>query len=218
MPRKPIKSNIATKSSKKYGKRPRRDNHKTASKNARIGFVAATFVLAAALISVSLGMFGYQKPATNNSTGSVQKQASIAREHRSLSQTPLSQAQLAQGATVVVGLYENSGTEPVNVVQGVVKYPADKLELISVATGDVFRQVAATDAATPGIVRIARSITPGSPSVEGKKLVVSLKFKTLRPTDVASALSVDQAASMVVSSRDSHNVLGRAGTSLELLQ
>jgi hypothetical protein len=111
------------------------------------------------------------------------------------------------GDVVDVTLYEDSGPQEVNALQSSLKYPAEKLALVSITNGVVFNQEAATDTATAGLVRVARSIKPGASPVKGVKPVVTVQFKVLEDSDSPFQLSVDQATSLLVRSSDSQNIL-----------
>jgi len=92
-------------------------------------------------------------------------------------------------------------------LQSSIKYPAEKLALVSVQNGVVFNEEAATDTATPGLVRVARSIKAGDAAVKGAKPVVTLQFKVLSDSDSPFQLSVDESASLLVRASDSQNIL-----------
>lgn len=181
----------------------------------RTSFVAAAVLLAAALLAISIGMTGYNRSDTSRQTGSSAA-VQTANNQASLTLKPLDHKELAPGTVIEVGMYENSLTDPVNAVQGAIKYPADKLRVVRVTTGDTFPQEAATDTASSGLVRFARSIAPQAAPVMGEKLVVTIEFEVLKTVDVASELIVDKQASYLVRSTDNQNILGNSTSSLNL--
>lgn len=87
-------------------------------------------------------------------------------------------AEMATSATLQVAIRVDS-PDLVNAVQANVSYPADKLELVGVDyTGSAFG-VQAEETKSSGLVKIARGVNGGSPSVTGDNLVATLTFRAL---------------------------------------
>lgn len=178
------------------------------AQNSKNLFAGVTVLIAAALISISVGMVSYHKYTSTNSLA-TQNGKGILFLH-----SP-NTGKLAVGQTIAVAVYEDSGATPVNAVQGDITYPADKLQLVSVQNGDVFSQVAATDTSTVGLVRMARSIQAKTSSVEGAKQVATLQFKVLPISNASGTtvqLGINQATSLLVRTADSQNILRSSGT------
>lgn len=169
----------------------------------RTRFIFFTVLIAAALVSISLGLMSYQtnKRATyairaTNENGVFFLQ--------SLDSDGTHKA----GETIDVTLYEDSGKQEINALQAAVRYPSEKLEFVSVKSGLAFPQEAATDTSNPGLIRVARSINPGDASVKGAKPVVTFQFKVLVDSDQPFELTIDDTASLLVRSIDNQNILG----------
>ncbi len=115
-------------------------------------------------------------------------------------------ASVDSGSTVNVVVRSNSGTASVNSVQAYIGYDAAQLQYTGLTEGGTFTNIAATDTATAGRVRIARSVQPGSAGITGDNPVVTLSFKVLATSGTA-ALTIDKTQSFVVSSTTNTNIL-----------
>jgi hypothetical protein len=110
-----------------------------------------------------------------------------------------------QGDDINVSIHINSGTDPVNAVESDLSYDSTKLQYVSTDnTGSVFPLVAATNA-TPGSVKIARAISPGTAPVVGDGLVAIVTFHALVGSG-SSNISI-ASSSAVVRSTDNTNIL-----------
>lgn len=185
--KKTVKSSTVKKSSAKGG----------LSRSYRTNFVASVVVGAAALIAIAIGFSTYTKPVAH--TASLGLGSLYLQQQKGQAVTA--------GSTVQVELYANSGTQPVNAVQSAIHYPSDKLEFVSVKTSSAFPQEAATDTATAGLIRLARSTGAGAPAVTGAKPVATLEFKVIKDTDAPTKLGIDMAQSLLVRSTDNKNIL-----------
>lgn len=136
--------------------------------------------------------------------GTSLKDSSQAATGGTLYVTPASSANGVPGSNVTVTLRASTGTNPTNVVQAAVKYDPAKLQYVSIADSSVFPTVAATDTATPGLLRIARGTLPGK-TVTGDNVVATVTFKVL--ASGSTSVSFDQAASMIIYSVDNTNML-----------
>lgn len=169
----------------------------------RTPFLFYSVLVAAALVAILIGLMGYQAvkkskyPVSATATNGVLFLQALG-----------SDGSHKTGDTVEVTLYEDSGNQSVNALQAGVKYPAEKLEVVGVKTGDAFPQEAATDTATPGLLRVARSIKPGEPTVKGAKPVVTVQFKVLVDSPDPFELTIDDTSSLLVRSTDNKNILG----------
>jgi len=173
----------------------------------RTRFVFYVALIAAALVAIAITLSTNDGGNAGNNNASSTTSSTGSMFLQSLSSADSHKA----GDVMDVTLYENSGSQAVNALQSAVRYPAEKLALVSVTNGVVFSEEAATDTNTAGIVRIARSIKPGSTPVKGAKPVVTLEFKALTDSDSPYQLSVDQAASLLVRASDSKNILSDQG-------
>lgn len=193
-------SSKTTKTIKAKAKKPVSKAVVAEQQHKRNKFVAAMVVLAAALIAISAGMYSHDRYTSS-------KQASAITGPGSMYLLPTSNEPVRAGTTLKVTLYENSGNDPVNAVQSDVKYPTDKLEFVSVKSSDEFPQEAATDTATPGLVRVARSVKTQEPAVTGSKPVVTMEFRVLQNADSPLVFSIDKTGSFLVRSTDNQNIL-----------
>ncbi len=189
-------------------KRSTTKKQSVATQDKRYRFVAGAVLVAAALIALATGMSGHNRQAATDSLTRQGKLSTTSTGGAALSAKPLSHQQVAAETTVSLDLYENSGTTAVNAVQGALHYPASKLQLVGITASADFPQEAVTDTATPGLIRLARAVSVQAQPVTGDKSVATIKFKVLQKTDLASEVSVDTAASLVVRSSDSQNILG----------
>lgn len=136
--------------------------------------------------------------------GSSIKNSSEAATGGALYVTPASTSNGVPGSNFTVTIRANTGTNPTNVVQAAVKYDPTKLQYVSIADSSVFPTVAATDTATPGLVRIARGTIAGK-TVTGDNAVVTVTFKVL--ASGGTSISIDKAASMIIYSVDNTDML-----------
>ncbi|HEX8226755.1 MAG TPA: cohesin domain-containing protein [Candidatus Saccharimonadales bacterium] len=166
-------------------------------------FLAATGLLSAALIATTIGLMGYQKHSYNDAISKSNQPYGSA----SLYIAAEGLSDVKAGQTFTVELHEDSGKDLVNAVQAGINYPAEKLQVVSVTTGDGFPQEAATDTTTPGLVRVARSVVPKTPAVRGQQSVAKIEFKVLPGATGPVELRVDQTTSLLVRSTDNKNVL-----------
>ncbi len=113
---------------------------------------------------------------------------------------------VAQNSTYTVTLKTNSGTALVNSVQAAVNFDPAKVQFLSIVEGSVFPNQAATDTSTAGKIRIARSVQSGSGGVSGENDVVTISFKLLAASG-STDMTVDKAASFVVTADDNKNIL-----------
>ena len=112
---------------------------------------------------------------------------------------------ITSGSTITVAIRENSGSEPVNSVQSSVTYDPVQLQFLSMTEGGSFSNVAATDTATAGRVRVGRSVAGGA-GISGDNLIVTLSFKVLSSTGSVN-LAVDKVQSFVVTSATNKDIL-----------
>jgi chitodextrinase len=138
---------------------------------------------------------GLSLPVSGGSTASA-----------SMSLSPAS-GNVAAGSTFTVTVRENSGTSAVNTVQTAITYDPAKLQYVSMAEGNVFTNIAATDTVTAGRVRVARAVQAGSAGVSGDNPVVVLTFKALSASG-ATSLTIDKTQSYVNLASTSANILG----------
>ena len=112
---------------------------------------------------------------------------------------------IAQGSTLTVSIYENSGDEPVNAVQANLSYPADLLDFVSISSSPAF-SIGAQNSGGGGGVQIARGALP---AVTGNQVVAYVRFKA--KTSSGSAAVGFAGGSSVISANSNSNIL--AGTS-----
>ncbi len=218
--RKTAASTQAATSTKKTAPKPKVSSSrtkKTSSKSLefwkRTPFLFYAILVAAFLVAITLGLMTYQarKASTGYPVSATDTTGVL------FLQSLDSDSSYKTGDTLEVKLYEDSGKQAVNALQAAVKYPAEQLELTDVQTDTAFSQVAATDTATAGLVRVARSIKPGESSRKGAKPVVTLQFKVLKDSDTKFTFTIDDASSLLVRSSDNQNILGSGGvTQFEL--
>jgi hypothetical protein len=114
------------------------------------------------------------------------------------------------GTVITTTLYENSETTPVTVAQAALTYPADKVELLSISEGLTFTNVASTDTATPGLIRVARALpTDATSGAAGQQKVVSLNFTVLPTARGSIDLAYDTNSTFLVSTADNTNILSQ---------
>lgn len=116
------------------------------------------------------------------------------------------QHQLAAGSQLVATIWADSYAQPVNTVQAVVTYPADKLRYVeSDASSSQFTVQAALDAA-PGKLVITRSSTQ---PLTGNQLVAGVVFEPLVPSDGAATADIKvESTSQLLASDGNRNILG----------
>jgi hypothetical protein len=108
---------------------------------------------------------------------------------------------VAKGGTLLVGIRENSGGEPVNGVQANLTYPANLLTYTGATSSSAFGIVAQTSGGG-GSVQIGRGALP---AVSGNQLVATLKFKANTDTGVATINFAG--GSSVVSANSNQNIM-----------
>jgi len=117
--------------------------------------------------------------------------------------TPAAQ-QLKAQSQLVATIWANSYSKPVNAVQAVVTYPADKLRYVeSDASSSQFTIQVAADS-TPGKLVLSRS---SAQPLTGNQLVAGVVFEP-----ISSAGSADvrvDSSSQLMGSDDNQNILGR---------
>lgn len=122
------------------------------------------------------------------------------------------------GATISVAIREEGGTNAINSVQASLNYNASQLQFMSVSDSTAFPFVAATDTATPGVVRLARGVNFGAAGITGDQHVATVHFKVLAVTGTTS-LSFNNAASLIVRASDQTNIMtGSSGATYTLAQ
>ncbi|HSH55252.1 MAG TPA: cohesin domain-containing protein [Candidatus Limnocylindrales bacterium] len=120
---------------------------------------------------------------------------------------------MTPGQPVDVVLYANTGTEPINVVQVKVNYPADQLKFERLSEGPAFPVAVATDTATPGMIRLARTLdtdVTAVSGVSGSNIIATLHFTAQPNAGGTAQLSYDASASFVMRARDNQNMLATA--------
>jgi hypothetical protein len=110
----------------------------------------------------------------------------------SLSLSPAS-ANVSQGSTITINIYENSGADAVDSVQANLTYPANLLDFVSIASSSAFSVVAQSTGGGGG-VQVARGALP---AVTGSQLVASVRFKA--KANSGSAVITFAAGSTIVS-------------------
>jgi hypothetical protein len=117
--------------------------------------------------------------------------------------TPTKQ-NLGEGDAVIASVWVDSHDLPVNAVQAVVKYPADKLTYISSSSASSQFTVQAQATQAKGRVVIARGSTT---ALTGNQLVASLTFKSI--SNRGHATIEFDTSSLLMSSSTNKNVLGK---------
>lgn len=210
----PVKKSVAASKAKSVSKQraaktSSRGGQKSSSHGQNVWqrspFLFYTALVTAALVALTLGLMTYQSKKDNtNNIASASDNTGVL-----FLQSLESKKAYTNGETLDVTLYEDSGKQKVNALQAAVKYPADKLQLVNVKGETSFSQEAATDVATAGLVRIARSIKAGEPAQQGAKPVVTLQFKVVADSPNGVELSIDDAASLLVRASDNSNILSQ---------
>jgi hypothetical protein len=97
-----------------------------------------------------------------------------------------SSGSLANGGTISVGVYEDSGAEPVNGAAVRINYPSN---ILSVSTADISNSsdwsLAAATSAGGGSIAIDRAPSPGS-NLTGARLVATIKFHAVASSGTAN--------------------------------
>jgi len=138
------------------------------------------------------GAFVYQSGASplTGATGSAE-----------LYVTP-SKHQVAVGSELVANVWANSYSHPVNVVQAVVTYPADKMRYVeNDASASQFTVQVSADASEGKLV-ISRSSTQ---PLTGNQLVAGIVFEPIKTVD-SSEIHIDR-SSQLLSSDNGQNTL-----------
>lgn len=197
---KPIKANPVKKSTKSVITKKVSSKAKAVAEHTRYKFVALAVLSAAGLIAVAMGLGSVDNPDSSY----------LARRDQAVMFVSSQGSRDVQpGQNFSVQLYENSGSQPINAVQGSIAYPADKLKLVAVKTDGDFPKEAATDMSTPGLVRVARSVNDANIVLQGLKKVVTLEFNVMPTAKGEATLTVNKDASLVVRSTDNLNVLSQ---------
>ena len=204
---KPLPAKRVTTKSKPNRQVSSRPSKITASTAVRGRFLAKIVLVAAALVAISLGIMTY------NDHRDVK--VSVAPGQGVMFLSAVGNAMKA-GENLQVALYETSGKEPVNALQSAVSYPSDRMQVESVTTSEYFPQEAATDTATPGLIRIARSIRSQSAPLTGTKLVATVTFRITKDDSSAARLSIIQGRSLLVRSTDNSNILSTEPAKIEV--
>jgi len=164
-------------------------------------FLTIAVLIAAGLVAVAMGLGSVDKPYRSYAATGDQAVMFVGSS---------GSQEIEPGKKLTVQLYENSGSQSINAVQGSITYPADKLKLVSVKTDGDFPKEAATDTSTPGLIRVARSVNEANVVLQGLKKVVSLEFDVIPTAQGDVTLRVNKNASLVVRSTDNKNVLSQA--------
>jgi len=112
-----------------------------------------------------------------------------------------SSGSVANGNTLTLYVYEDSGTEPVNAVQANLSYPASQLQFLSTSSSSAF-SVVAQNTGGSGSVQIGRGALP---SVTGNQLVATVQFKALVGSGTAAVSFAG--GSQVVSANSNANIM-----------
>lgn len=168
----------------------------------RYRFVALIGLATILLVAALIGMVTYK----GNDADTVSQERSLQAGQADIYLETLEAKELEPGSVVKIGVYENSGAEPINAVQAAVKYPTDKVTFTSLAAGSAFPVKAVTDSATPGLVRFAQNVEDNSKANKGKQLIATLEFTVKQPT-TPMVISIDRGFSLVVRSTDNKNIL-----------
>ncbi|GAC1370733.1 MAG: hypothetical protein NVSMB39_3910 [Candidatus Saccharimonadales bacterium] len=109
------------------------------------------------------------------------------------------------GSIIALQMRVNTGTDPVNAVQGNITYNPTQLAYQSIdAAGSAF-SLTANVAATSGSLKLARATGGGEPAVKGDVLFATVFFKALTTAGTASVAVASD--SHVVRSTDSVDIL-----------
>src|SRR5436190_8688456 len=92
-----------------------------------------------------------------------------------LSLSPAS-GNIANGSSLTIGIYENSGSTAINAVQANLNYPAASLSFVSITSSSSFPITGGDNSGAGGSVKISRAT---SSSLTGSHLVASVRFKAL---------------------------------------
>lgn len=106
-------------------------------------------------------------------------------------------ATVTAGSTFNVAVYENSGTDTVNVVQANLSYSNSQLSYIGYTDSTAFSLAAENPTGDTGSLRFARGTCGGCAPVTGTQLVVTIKFKAL--TAGSAAVNFDTGSILVKS-------------------
>lgn len=183
--------------------------------------VSKKFVLIIVLViavAVSLLLYAMYSSKRNDADGAVGRQsqqtdAGSQTQQQAVSDASRESKQTAKpvsevGQEVKVKVIASSGQQLVNTFQTTLEYPADKLQYVKVETGTAFPMEYATDAQTPGVIRLVRTVNKQSQSVRGEQQVVTVTFKKLAEgVDAAKSVSVKKAETYLVTSSDNRNLI-----------
>lgn len=177
-----------------------------------IGYIKLMSVAVLVAVIAVLSVIGSK--ASDNSEAA--RKVSSGTSTSSIYMTPAS-AKVPSGSSFEVKLYANSQTDPVNVVQMHVSYPASQLKLDRIAEGVAFPIVAATDTSTPGVIRLARTVASGADGVAGTQVVATLHFTALPGARGSVPITYDTAGTLVMRVSDNTNlVTSSAGSNINI--
>jgi hypothetical protein len=103
---------------------------------------------------------------------------------------------VAKGRTIVIGIRENSGGDPVNAAAATLSYPADKFDFVGISNSGAFG-IAAASSGGGGSVHVDRGALP---AVSGDQLIASV---TLRAKVNSGSAAVSIAGAEIRSANDS---------------
>lgn len=174
----------------------------------RVGVI--NFVVVGLLIAVIAGLTMF-KPGDKAADTPQQQQAAVQKPLTDTSgstiyMTPSSLSQ-APGSSFQVKLYENSKDDQVNVAQLQVRYSEKQLKLDRITEETAFPIVAATDTATPGLIRVARTVPVGTGGVTGKQPVVTLHFTVLPTASGNAAIAYETDGSLIMKASDNTSIV-----------
>lgn len=117
---------------------------------------------------------------------------------------------VSKGSIVSVGIYENSGGEPVNAARATLSYPANLLDFVSVSNSSAFSIVAANSGGG-GTVQVDRGALP---AVTGRQLIATVNFRA--KTDVGSAAITVTSGSVLSANTNGETLTGSTGANITL--
>jgi len=109
-----------------------------------------------------------------------------------------------KGSIFTVGIYENSGPEPVNAATATLSYPTNLLTYIGISNSAAF-SIVASNGASGGQVSVDRGALP---AVAGRQLIASVQFKA--NTDSGSA-TISVTGGSVLSANTNGEIFGGGG-------
>ncbi len=165
-------------------------------KSSKLGVILLIVLL---LVAVGVGVYFLTKPKPKTTAPQAVTQSSTA----SLSLSPAT-GSVQKGKTLTVSVFEDSGDKPVNAVQAVVTYPADKFDFQSIdAAGSAF-EIQAESTGAGGKITIARG---QQGPVVGKHLVAKINLVAKADSGQAALDFADSSA--LVTSTDNKNILSQ---------